>query len=108
MKTFFRSIIKWVFIIIIPAVVITTCINYFYTFGWNGWSMALLWGIVVFITVLNALFYGSNLSSTKFLPFKVKFEYIPTIGFLIGVTPKRPWELFIVIPFCAIEISKRK
>ena len=107
MKQFFRSLIKWIFIIIIPVVVLSTCINYFYTFGWNGWSMTLIWSAVVTVTLINALFYASNMKQAKFLPFKIQFEYVPMIGFLVGIPPKRPWEILIVVPFCTIEISKR-
>jgi len=106
MKTLFKSVIKWVYIIIIPTIVLVTCVNYFYTFGWSGWSTATLWSAIVISAILNALFYLSILSTTWFLP-KVKVEYVSMIGFCVGIPPSRPFQLLILLPFCTIEISKR-
>tara|TARA_R100000544_G_C2204559_1_gene48557 strand:+ start:187 stop:399 length:213 start_codon:yes stop_codon:yes gene_type:complete len=69
--------------------------------------MTLIWSAVVTATLINALFYLSNMTKTKLLPFKIKFEFIPMFGFLVGIPPKRPWEILIVVPFCTIEVSKR-
>jgi len=104
MKTFFRTIIKWVFTIIIPLVVLSTCINYFYTFGWNGWSMTLIWSAVITVTLINAMFYTSYMRTTHLLP-KIKCQWSTGVGIYMRKVNFH-WELDL--PLFTIIFQRRK
>ncbi len=106
MKTFFKSLLKWLFTVIIPFGMTSLIIMNYYYNGWLGSMKALVEVVLLIIVWLNALFYVTMMRSTKLLP-AVSFEKTPVIGLAMGTNGAkgRYKKWIILIPFVCIEFK---
>jgi len=104
-----KSLIKWLYVIILPGVVTATAVYYFYTFGWNGWAILTLWIIALAIIWFNSLFFMMHMSKTNLLP-KITATFAPVCGFAMGLDRYREagYSWIILLPFISIEFKSHK
>ena len=105
MKKTLKYLVKLLFVIVLPIVVVISSISLVIT-NWEYTSPLVIVAISIIslLTVFNAVFYSAVLSTTKLLP-KINIETELIIGFCIAYERNRMKPtLLIVIPFVVIEI----
>lgn len=105
MKKTLKYLVKLLFVIVLPIVVVISSISLVIT-NWEYTStlVIVILSIVTLLTLFNAVFYSAVLSTTKLLP-KINIETELIIGFCIAYERNRMKPtLLIVIPFVVIEI----
>jgi hypothetical protein len=103
MKNLFRAIIKAIFVVILPILVPIVTSYYMIYNPVSG-------TIVIFLTMLNGLFYYTKMRKVSMLPtFSFHdFAFEPIIGLSIGCkcTP-RGLETIIIVPFMVLEVHAK-
>jgi len=102
MQQLIKSLIKILFVIILPIVYSIIC--YQWIVSGNLVLPVLAMIIIGILIIANAVFYYSFMSNTKMFP-GVTTEFTPVIGLAIGFDRAYyTHKLLIVIPFTVIEI----
>lgn len=109
MKNFIKSIIKILYVIVIPIL-----------YAWSAYyavttyDLATIYIItLLFIGVavaLNSVVYMTILAKTKMLP-KLNVEFIPIIGVAFGVDPNsshKEMSWLLLLPFISFEFRVKK
>ena len=114
MKKLFKYIIKLLFVIILPLVMCITAVTLMVQSPKtdlivNDFPLfSVLVGILLLLSLINAVFYATVMSKTRLLP-DIDFEIIPVMGFAVGYEYNRLKPVvLILLPFIAIEISVSK
>ena len=106
-----KKIIKLVYVIVLPLLVITLDIMLFTTGKWEYFmdkgspEFFIVMGVLHFCAIGAALSFGVLMEKTKLFPYQVKgsAEAIFAVGF--GWTDKK---LHLVLPFYIVEFSWKK
>jgi len=114
MKNVIKYSIKLLFVIILPVAVCVTIVTLMIKSPKtdliaNDFPLfCITAGILLLLTIVNALFYPTVMSKTKLVP-DIDIEFIPVIGFAIGYeTNKIRPEILILLPCMAITIKVNK
>jgi len=106
LKSFTRSFVKILFVVIFPISFIYLCFHLLNTYGGStGLIVSLL--LLGACVLINSLMYLVFMSKVKMLP-KVTVEVVPIFGFAFGIDPnnndkKISWLL--LIPFVSFEFT---
>ena len=110
MKNFFKSIIKILFVVIIPIGFICgvyKLLNTYDTYNTGIMFALILVGIAV---MTNAIMFVTYMSKVRMLP-KATIEILPIFGFAFGVDPNRnngEINWILLLPFISIEFTSKK
>lgn len=109
METLVKSLVKWLFTIILPSVVTIFIATLYIWNGWLGWSSFVVWLSVLVVVWLNALLYTAMMRSTSLLP-KVSVNRVPVCGFAMGIdrVSAKNFSYIILFPFFTVEFTPRK
>ena len=109
MKSIIKSIIKIVYVIVIPILYTFTAITVSTKYDISNTLIAglIIGGVCV---VLNSVIYLAVLANVRMMP-KITTEFIPIFGLAFGVDPtsdkdKMTWLL--LIPFVSFEFTVKK
>ena len=109
MKNLFLASVKATFVVILPILVPIVTSYYMMYYPASG-TVVLLLITVIFLTMLNALFYYTKMRKVSMLPtFKLHdFAFEPIIGLSIGCKcTARALETVIIIPFMVLEVHTK-
>lgn len=109
MKNFIKSIIKILYVIVIPIL-----------YAWSAYyavttyDLATIYIITLLfigvVVALNSVVYMTILAKTKMLP-KLNVEFIPIIGVAFGVDPNsshKEMSWLLLLPFISFEFRVKK
>ena len=103
MKKLIKSLIKILFVIILPVVYSIIC--YHWIVSENLVLPVLAMIIIGILIIANAVFYYSFMSNTKMFR-GVIVEFTPVIGLALGFDRAYyTHKIIILIPFCLLEIT---
>ena len=109
MKNLFRAIIKAIFVVILP-ILVPIVTSYYMIYNPVSGTIVILLITVIFLTMLNGLFYYTKMRKVSILPtFSFHdFAFEPIIGLSIGCkcTP-RGLETIIIVPFMVLEVHAK-
>jgi hypothetical protein len=108
MKSFVRSLVKILYVVVLPLAFVIGTYNFVTNYDVDTFMLTLI-TLVGVVVVANSVMYLVFMQKIKMFP-NVKVEFIPIFGFAFGVDPdinhRVSWLL--LIPFVSFEFSIEK
>jgi len=103
-----KSIIKWIYVVILPTGVTLGAINYFYNeYGNYHWFPFTLVLVALLLVWFNSLFFTIHMNKTSLLP-KITVNTTSFVGVGLGIDNRaNDFSWIILFPFLTIEFKSR-
>jgi len=108
MKNLFKSLIKIIYVIVLPVLFVIGTYHFVTNYTVNT-TLLLLITLLGVAVVANSVMYLVFMSRVNMLP-TCKVEFIPIFGFAFGVDPDqhRKVSWLLLLPFVSFEFSVKK